>query len=413
MSDEKAQTSEQARKQSGPRLVTRTFSDIASKRIKFIWPDRIPSKLTVLAGNPGCGKSQVSIAITATISTGGRWPDGTPCEKGSVIFIANEDDAGDTIKPRLEAAGADCNKVCIVDSVIGEDGKTTGWTLERGTDEIIDLCIKLEDVALIVIDPITAYIGGKDGHSTSDVRSVLAPLMDLADKHGIAILAISHLNKNSGGEAMTRITGSGAYVAAARAAFLVGDHPDIDGAQCMATLKTNLSPNKTAIGYKVVSVTTKDGIDTSRVEWLPGVIDIDADSLLMGKRDSIDLDANTAKSDAAAFLIDVLKQGPVKSTQVYEQADAAGIAESTLKRAKKALRIRSEKDSGSWLMCLPERKQEVQEVAPVNPDTLDTLGPLNDEEGQEVQEVQGSIDRQVEPLNHNLPDTAGCTGGFL
>jgi len=384
----------------GQSLVTRTFSDIESKRIKFIWPDRIPSKLTVLAGNPGCGKSQVSIAVAATISTGGRWPDGTPCEIGSVIFIANEDDAADTIKPRLEAAGADCKRVHIVDAVIGEDGKTTGWTLERGTDEIIDLCIKLKDVALIVIDPITAYIGGKDGHSTSDVRSVLAPLMELADKHGIAILAISHLNKNSGGEAMTRVTGSGAYVAAARAAFLVGDHPDVEGAHCMATLKTNLSPIKTAIGYKVVSVTTDDGIDTSRVEWLPGVIDINADSLLMGKRDPIDLDANTAKSDAAAFLIDTLKDGPVKSTQVYEQADAAGIAESTLKRAKRALRIRSEKDAGRWLMCLPERKQEVHEGATMNHESLDTLDPLNDQEGQGVQEVQGSSGREVDPLDY-------------
>jgi len=117
--------------------------------------------VTVLAGNPGCGKSQVSIAVAATISTGGRWPDGTPCEKGSVIFIANEDDAADTINPRLEAVGADCERVHIVDAVIGVDGKATGWTLERGTDEIIDLCLQLEDVALIVIDPITAYIGAR------------------------------------------------------------------------------------------------------------------------------------------------------------------------------------------------------------------------------------------------------------
>ena len=345
-------------------LATRNFGDIESKQVQWLWRGRIPSKLTILAGNPGCGKSQITIAMAATVSIGGCWPDSTPCEKGSVIFICCEDDASDTIKPRLEAAGADCSKITIVDGVRNEDGTVAGWDLEDGAEYLGDLCGRLGDVRLIVIDPITAYLGGSDGHSTSDVRGLLAPLMSLADKREIAVIAISHLNKNSGGEAIGRITGSGAYVAAARAAFLVGEHPDEEGAYCMATLKANLSKEKTAVGYSVRTVTTKDHIETSRVEWMLGVIDIDADTLMKPKRTPIDMDVQSAKTDAAAFLISMLKDGPVLSTTVYKEADEAGIAEATLKRAKKSIGIRSDKEGSKWYTALPKRLQEDQESPP-------------------------------------------------
>ncbi|CAN0247538.1 unnamed protein product, partial [Hapterophycus canaliculatus] len=234
------------------------------------------------------------------------------------------------------------------------NGKRRPWVLEDA-ESLAQLCEQFGDVKLIVIDPITAYIGNKDGHNTSDVRGLLEPLMALADKHKIAIVAVSHLNKTIGSDATSRVTGSGDFVAASRAALLVASHPEIEDAQIIATLKTNLSPDKSGFGYRIVSVTTDEGIQTSKVEWIPGSIEVDADQLLAPKREAADPDTKSAKEDAAAFLMNMLDDGPVPSVDVYQAADGNGIAERTLKRAKKALYIRSVKIEGKagWHMQLP------------------------------------------------------------
>lgn len=356
---DKKPADKKARKSSGiPSSVTRCFDDIKAKPIEWLWPGRIPSKGVICAGDPGQGKSQLSIAIAATVSTGGRFPDMQPCEKGSAIFIACEDDAADTIKPRLEAAGADTSKIHILDAIINSDQVEESFNLDNGIATLAGECDRLGDVRLIVIDPITAYLAGADGHKTSDVRAALAPLMNLADEYGLTVFMVSHLNKANGTDPMTRVTGSGAFVAACRAAFLIGKHPDVEDAYCMATLKTNLSADKTGIGYRVVSATSASGIETSRIEWIPGSVEVDAHRLLAPPKSEPDLDTNTAKGEAAVFLLDMVRDGPVASIEVYEAAERAGIAERTLKRAKTALHIRSIKVEGKpgWHMALPNEK---------------------------------------------------------
>jgi len=266
----------------------RNLQEIESKPIRWLWRHRIPSKLAVLAGMPGCGKSQLTIAVTAVLTTAGNWITGEPCELGRVIFVAAEDDPGDTIRPRLEAAGGDLDYVQVVDGDRDEKGKPIPRTLDA-VDKLAAHCLRyVKDgdvpVRLIVIDPISSYFGRHDSHNTAEVRGLLAPLLTLADEHGITIPAVTHLNKSEGSNAANRVTGSGALVAASRAAFVVGEHLEIDDAYCMATLKTNLSPEKTGVGYRVVPVTV-GAIDTSRVEWIPGVVDVDADTLLAPKKD--------------------------------------------------------------------------------------------------------------------------------
>ena len=373
-----------------PTLVRRRLAEINAEAIQWLWPPGIATKLNLIGGHPGLGESQITIAIAAVVSRGGRWPDDTECQQGSVILISSEDDASDTIKPRLEAAGADTRHVHVIDAVLDDQKKPRSWRLDD--HEVIDkLITELGDVRLIVIDPVTAYVGGKDGHSTSDVRGLLSPLMDLASREKFAILAVSHLNKSGKDEAITRVIGSLAYVAAARAAFIVGRHPTIEDARCLAPLKNNLGDDKTGFGYRVVSATSHDGFSTSRIEWIPGAIEVSAHDVLAkppGKPE--DIDTYSAKDDEAAFLINILKDGPVPSVSVYESADAADISKRTLSRAKKSLLVRSIKVDGKsgWHMQLPEREQGCQSALALARGNLVNIGYVETEESQECQECQ-------------------------
>jgi hypothetical protein len=192
-----------ASEQSQPGPLLRCFSDIAPKPLRWLWPSRIPlGKLTLLIGDPGLGKSLLTADIASRVTRGRPFPDGATCESGSVIFLSAEDDAADTIRPRLDAAGADVSRVHTLEAVRVQltDGSLTEKAFNLETD-----CAALEvalrkhpDVRLIVIDPISAYLGGVDSHSNAEVRGVLARLATLAAQHGVAVLCITHLRKSAG-----------------------------------------------------------------------------------------------------------------------------------------------------------------------------------------------------------------------
>ena len=202
----------------------RRLSDVRAKPIRWLWPGRFArGKVAILAGNPGLGKSQLTASMAAVVTTGGTWPvDRTSCERGNVVFFSAEDDAEDTIRPRLEAAGADLERIFILDAVLDDTGaRPRAFNLSIDLPRLGDMLLHIGDVALIVIDLITAYLGGIDSHKNADIRALLAPLGELAAKYGAAVVCISHLNKVGTGEALMRVTGSLAFVAAARAAFLI------------------------------------------------------------------------------------------------------------------------------------------------------------------------------------------------
>src|SRR5205814_734918 len=132
---------------------------------------------SIVAGNPGLGKSQVTLFMAAIASTGGRWPvDKTSCEPGNVIVLSAEDDAADTIRPRLEAARADLGRVYILDAVRDDNGAERPFSLKRDLGRLSELIVRIGDVALIVIDPLTAYVGNTDSHVSAEVRQLMAPV---------------------------------------------------------------------------------------------------------------------------------------------------------------------------------------------------------------------------------------------
>ena len=226
-----------------PSIILTRVSDVAAKPVRWVWrPYLALGKLTIAAGHPGLGKSQLAIHIASMISTGGALPNTIArAPKGSVIMLSCEDDIADTIRPRLEAAGADLTKIHVLEAVYDKRGDRRLFSIKDDIVRLEEAIDQIEDVVAVTVDPVTAYLDGTDSHKTSDVRAALAPLQELAMRRGVAVLAVSHLNKNGGGgNAVNAITGSGAFVATARGAFLIAQDPDDSDKRLLLEIKNNL-----------------------------------------------------------------------------------------------------------------------------------------------------------------------------
>ena len=204
---------------------------------------------------------------------------------GSAIIVSCEDDAGDTIKPRLMAAGADVGRVHLLDWVLREGNGAAGrqhFNAGRDAEALAALARRVGDVRLIIIDPITAYLGAADSHKTADVRAALAPMQTMAAATGAAVIIVSHLNK--GGEnttAKNRVSGSGAFVAVCRSGWLVATDPqDADGKRRVLTpLKNNIGDDKTGFTFTVQPALVGDGIASSRIEFGPESVTVTPEDL--------------------------------------------------------------------------------------------------------------------------------------
>ena len=343
----------------------RRLSDVRAKPIRWLWPGRFArGKVAILAGNPGLGKSQLTASMAAVVTTGGTWPvDRTSCERGNVVFFSAEDDAEDTIRPRLEAAGADLERIFILDAVLDDTGaRPRAFNLSIDLPRLGEMLLHIGDVALIVIDPITAYLGGIDSHKNADIRALLAPLGELAAKYGAAVVCISHLNKVGTGEALMRVTGSLAFVAAARAAFLIARDREANQRRLFLPIKNNIGNDQSGLAFTVEAHSLPGNIETSRVSWEAEAVTITADEIMSPQGDPEEL---SALDDAKEFLSTLLADGPVSSKQIRVDAEGAGHSWPTIRRAQKALGIEAHKDGmkGPWLWCLPPKMPNKPEDA--------------------------------------------------
>lgn len=258
-------------------------SSVQPQPIRWLWQGRIArGKVTLVAGNPGLGKSQFTAYLAARVTKGGPWPvrEGRS-PMGSVIMLSAEDDIADTIRPRLEAAGADIERVHVLTAVRDADA-VRSFNLGRDLAHLEKALQQLGDVVLIIIDPITAYMAGTDSHKNSDVRALLAPLAEMASRHGAAIVVISHLNKGGGaGDAMGRITGSIAFSAAARAAFLIQKDPEDGNRRLFLPMKNNLGVDDLGLAFCIIEKETSGNIRAPVIEWEDERVTITADEALV------------------------------------------------------------------------------------------------------------------------------------
>jgi putative DNA primase/helicase len=313
------------------RLISHRASDLKPEKLVWVWPGRIPEgKLVLLGGPPGLGKSQLTAFMSAVVSNGGSWPCGEGSTlPGDVIFMSAEDGIQDTIIPRLMAAGADTTRVHIVAAATKPDG--TGrktFSLKTDVDLLEAKAKEIGCVRLIIVDPISAYMGGSDGNGNVETREVLEPLADMANRLKIAVVAVTHLNKGGAGgnqSALNRFAGSIAFVAAARAAFAVIEDPEDDGRRLLLQAKNNLGKKCEGLAFRLEQRMVADEIISSNVMFEGEHVSHSIDEALTASETRGGTDHRSGKDEAADFLRDILAKGAMPVLEIEREARDAGL----------------------------------------------------------------------------------------
>ena len=343
-------------------------STVKMESVTWLWDGYLAlGKFHLLGGAPATGKTTISMSLAATVSTGGKWADGTQCEQGNVVIWSSEDSPEDTLVPRLALCGADLSKIYFVGDVVEGNGERP---FDPATDfaPLAEKLIEIGNVRLLIIDPIVSAIQG-DSHKNAEVRRGLQPLVDLAMALKCSLLGITHFSKGTGGREPTeRITGSLAFGALARIVLVTAKHQSADGEEkpkrIFTRAKSNISPDGGGFEYDIENgeVHAEAGVFSSKVTW--GVSLEGSARDLLAEADDTGSSDGGAGAEATHFLMDILTHGAVSSKEVKEKAKAEGISKRTLERASKKLGVKSERSTfgGGTVWYLPN--PENPSVAP-------------------------------------------------
>lgn len=304
------------------------LSEIQTQEVKWLWFPMIPyGKLTIVQGDPGDGKTTLILNIAAKLSKGeGLDENMKPTEPMNIIYQTAEDGLADTVKPRLEMAGADCERIMVID----ESEKSLSMIDERLEEAIIKTNAKL-----LILDPIQAYLGGgMDMNRANEARDMTKKLGALAEKYKCAIVLIGHMNKASGNKAAYRGMGSIDFFAVARSVLLVGRVEGEPNIRAVVQIKNNLAQFGHPKAFELME---------SGFRWL-GDYEITADEVLGG------IAPKANKLEQAKQMLRELAEtsNVVQSNEIFDMADEQGISKRTLENAKKELGIRAKKVNNSW-----------------------------------------------------------------
>ena len=331
------------------------MESVKVEQIEWLLYPFIPfGKVTIIQGDPGEGKTTMVLQIIAKLTRGEPillnkksqkeaqqdseenlkqevLSQDNPIQPVNVIYQTAEDGLGDTIKPRLLAAGADCSRVLVID-----DREQPLTMLDVRLEE----AIMQTKARMVVLDPIQGFLGTDvDMHRANEIRPLMKRMAVLAEKYHCAIILIGHMNKNSNGKSSYRGLGSIDFQAAARSVLIVGRLKDEPETRVMCHVKSSLAPEGKSVAFRLDKETG--------FQWI-GEYDISADDLLSG-------DARGQKSRIAKeFLLDILADGGMAQKKIEEEASKQGIKKKTLRNAKQELEIDSVKRGNQWFRILSE-----------------------------------------------------------
>jgi putative DNA primase/helicase len=341
-----------------------TASSIEPEPILWLWENRIPlGKLTVFCGPPDTGKSTVAVDIVARGTRGKEWPDcSNQGESFDALMLVSEDDLSDTVVPRLTVAGADLDRVHFAKrTVISGQAKPIERQIALDTDlEAIEkVLIANPKIKLVILDPISSYLGKLKKNGEEDIRWVLTLMKELAERTKVAVVSIDHFNKNIQQAGIHRLSGAGALAAVPRAvwAFVKDAEDEEKLTRLMLNAKLNVVSEAKKAGlkyrFKAVQLPIKDKVvDLSVIDW-QGKSDSNLDDVLH-KQD----DPEKGKQGACAdWLESRLSNGPVLSREIYAEAEDKGFSKNTVRRAGARLKVASKESRDGWRMVMPKGGQ--------------------------------------------------------
>lgn len=386
-------------------------SDITPEAVTWLWNGWLAAgKLHVLGGAPGTGKTTIAMALAATVTTGGRWPDGSRSLLGNAMIWSGEDDPADTLVPRLALAGADLSRVYFI-SDVREGNERRSFDPARDMEPLRRKIAEIGDVRLLIVDPIVSAVAG-DSHKNAEVRRGLQPLVDLAASIKCALLGITHFSKGTGGrDPVERLTGSLAFGALARVVLVAAkqqeDGDDGRTVRIFLRAKSNIGPDDGGFEYDLQQGELDDhpGVFSSSIAWGEVLEGAARDLLATADATGSDGEGGTM-ADAKRFLSDLLADGPLPSKVVRADADGAGYTWATIRRAQKALAIDIRKEGGhfggvkqQWVWALSSA--EGAQAEQVQGDSLKMLKNTEDAQQNmlstfsEIEHLQQSADVEV------------------
>lgn len=357
-----------------PSLLLQPVSQFTPRDLDWLWPGRLAfGKSAILDGDPGLGKSLLALDLCARLSTGRPFPDGRPSPGPAPALILNgEDGAEDTIRPRLQAQGADLDRVFILQRRL--DSIRLPLRFPRHLD-VLERSLDRTGARLVVIDPIMAFLDAKViTASDTSVRAALYPLARLAERYRCVPLFVRHLNKTSHFRSLYRGGGSIGIVGACRSAWLVAADPANPERRIFAAVKNNLAGPQASLAFAVAA---QAGLPAT-LTWL-GTTSWTADQLLAAA--AANPGALSPRERACEFLAAALADGPRTSRALWALAEKERLSRRTLRRAKEKLDIRSVsvwvdgKRLSYWLLPLQQLSPTVAPEA-VPPDLEPWLAPL-------------------------------------
>ena len=333
----------------------RKISDIEPKPINWLWEDYMAKgAITLITGEPELGKSQITLNMSAIVTTGGIWPDNrkTQCKVGNVILISAEDSLEHTIRTRLEANSANMDKIYHLDGIGDYNSGNKLFNLKSNLNELETMINEIKGVSMIVIDPLSAFIAGVDSYKNTDVRSMLAPLSKLAEKYDIAIVGVEHPPKSSNGKAINQVGGSKAFIAAARSAYLVSKDPQDEKRSLFLRIKNNLTSHSVGISFRLEEVILPTG-EISKVVWGDEPVKITADEVLAYYNRT---EFQHGKESRTKWLQEELADGPKNAAEVEKKALTQGITKKQFRNLRKGMGIESNKTAfkGGWEISSPD-----------------------------------------------------------